>query len=603
MDQVEKLSRLRLTKRNKRKLSLPSLLNQFHLQWDADSQRSVSSSKLEAIKGTPVRQFHSSTKSHSTPSSTEKVGRSHSLSSTGELEVIKKFKKFPRQLVPADNFEERSPCTEAFKKCSRRLETTDNTDVFSPSKTEESQNRFGKLSFTSLSPIPVCDSWLKYTSPPSLKYHSPTNIQQKEVGSGETNDCENEAEYIDCENHEVSSQNMCQSQTSCVPFSFHTKKREKSLLKRKRGIRRSSRGVPSNNQNCSSKDEDDDNENNNKAKTKLQDQEQPEIQDGEILSNTKNNECSKGLMTIIEFLKDPLSNPSDLNKGTCSRTSLPVETALLQSSGDGYRTPVECVNDVSQPDGSALRIKGLDSECFQTIGKNRSNKSPMLTPKRKGVQKKFPWTSTTDESITLLDYEKIDRSEIIGFSKEGPLKGIRESKKNKRWSSIFPTSDEDVRMDLLSQKLDFYSKNGLVKFHTSSINHKKYKAPNETLESSWQCIVDSPELLSKQRRQQQSTIWELVTTEVTYLNTLKVIVNIFRSCLVNLQNDLLMTEIDTQKLFSNIQDIYAANLVLWHEHIVKMLEFSRTTGQPLDPTFLFDAFCKVSCYRTPHTEF
>ena len=69
---------------------------------------------------------------------------------------------------------------------------------------------------------------------------------------------------------------------------------------------------------------------------------------------------------------------------------------------------------------------------------------------------------------------------------------------------------------------------------------------------------------------------------------------LFLACLCNLQNESLLNEVDTDKLFSNIQEIYFANLNFWREHVTRMLDASRSSRQPLDPTLLTDAFYKVS---------
>ncbi|MPC82400.1 Pleckstrin y domain-containing family G member 6 [Portunus trituberculatus] len=68
---------------------------------------------------------------------------------------------------------------------------------------------------------------------------------------------------------------------------------------------------------------------------------------------------------------------------------------------------------------------------------------------------------------------------------------------------------------------------------------------------------------------------------------------LFLACLCNLQNESLLNEVDTDKLFSNIQEIYFANLNFWREHVTRMLDASRSSRQPLDPTLLTDAFYKV----------
>ena len=68
---------------------------------------------------------------------------------------------------------------------------------------------------------------------------------------------------------------------------------------------------------------------------------------------------------------------------------------------------------------------------------------------------------------------------------------------------------------------------------------------------------------------------------------------LFLNCLCNLQNNLVLTEIDTERLFCNIPEIYAANRVFWHDYIMPMLTQSRKTGEPLNPSQMKEGFLKV----------
>ena len=65
------------------------------------------------------------------------------------------------------------------------------------------------------------------------------------------------------------------------------------------------------------------------------------------------------------------------------------------------------------------------------------------------------------------------------------------------------------------------------------------------------------------------------------------------ACLCNLQAAQILNEIDTEKLFSNIPEIYVANRQFWAEHVVPMLKTARSAKAPLDPTDLREAFLKV----------
>lgn len=158
-------------------------------------------------------------------------------------------------------------------------------------------------------------------------------------------------------------------------------------------------------------------------------------------------------------------------------------------------------------------------------------------------------------------------------------------------------------MDSLIQQLDLYSKQGIPQLLgtpqplSSDLNQDVHCC------GSWREVVEMPELLDERQEQQQSAIWELVETEATYIHMLKVITDLFLSCLCNLQNESLLNEIDTENLFSNIQEIYIANLTFWQDHIMRMVEQSRTTGQPLDPTILTEGFYKFDEIFQPYTRY
>ena len=115
-----------------------------------------------------------------------------------------------------------------------------------------------------------------------------------------------------------------------------------------------------------------------------------------------------------------------------------------------------------------------------------------------------------------------------------------------------------------------------------------------SLEEDWTEIVRNSHTLSEKGKSQQTALWELVETEVAYIRTLKVIQDLFLNCLCNLQNNMVLTEIDTEKLFCNIPEIYAANRVFWHDYIMPMLTVSRETGEPLNPILMKEGFIRVS---------
>lgn len=66
------------------------------------------------------------------------------------------------------------------------------------------------------------------------------------------------------------------------------------------------------------------------------------------------------------------------------------------------------------------------------------------------------------------------------------------------------------------------------------------------------------------------------------------------ACLCNLQAAQILNEIDTEKLFSNLPEIYVANRTFWADHVFPMLKLARCAKAPLDPTTLREGFIKVS---------
>jgi hypothetical protein len=49
--------------------------------------------------------------------------------------------------------------------------------------------------------------------------------------------------------------------------------------------------------------------------------------------------------------------------------------------------------------------------------------------------------------------------------------------------------------------------------------------------------------LSERERNHQAAVWELIQTEVTYIKCIRVIIDVFLCCMVNVQNDLLLNDV------------------------------------------------------------
>ncbi|XP_039280848.1 pleckstrin homology domain-containing family G member 5 isoform X3 [Nilaparvata lugens] len=172
-------------------------------------------------------------------------------------------------------------------------------------------------------------------------------------------------------------------------------------------------------------------------------------------------------------------------------------------------------------------------------------------------------------------------------------------KSRQRWSGLFSNS-KDTKMGLLVEFLNNYSKHG-IPLLTDTVEDLEEALYN--LEEDWRYAVKDVFTLGEKIQQQQTAIWELIQTELAYIRSLKVVNDFFLSCLTNLQNENILTEIDKSKLFSNIGEIFMANRNFWYNHMFPMLANTRETGKPLNPQLLFDGFCKFDELFQPYTKY
>ena len=69
---------------------------------------------------------------------------------------------------------------------------------------------------------------------------------------------------------------------------------------------------------------------------------------------------------------------------------------------------------------------------------------------------------------------------------------------------------------------------------------------------------------------------------------------VFRECLFSLQRDNFLREVDSDRLFSNIQDIYNTNRIFWSEYLRHVVAETKRTREPIKPSQLLDSFARVS---------
>jgi pleckstrin domain-containing family G protein 5 len=103
--------------------------------------------------------------------------------------------------------------------------------------------------------------------------------------------------------------------------------------------------------------------------------------------------------------------------------------------------------------------------------------------------------------------------------------------------------------------------------------------------------------MSESIKLQQEAIYEMLSTEVSYIRQILTMTDIFMTSVMILkssQRDGLLNDIDMDKLFSNIQDVLNANLSFWKEILLPIKIKLEQTGCAMNPSDLKNGFLKVS---------
>ncbi|XP_017794302.1 PREDICTED: pleckstrin homology domain-containing family G member 5 isoform X3 [Habropoda laboriosa] len=287
---------------------------------------------------------------------------------------------------------------------------------------------------------------------------------------------------------------------------------------------------------------------------------------------------------------------------TCERRG--IDLSRIEVS-DGLSLPLPIyTTETSSLGGKHLRITVKDNEKSNSRSSSqRGNQSVSLRKTGGGSYRcrssRFFSVSTEDSSV---DSEVGSTTTLTSGRSSAGAAGFKTSKQ--RWSGFF-SNTKGNKLDLLTAQLDDYNKHGVPKLTDVQLPYEL--TPNEdalyNLENDWRDIVLNSDQLSERQQQQQTALWELAQTEVAYIKTLKVVTDLFMACLCSLQASNILNEVDRTKLFSNIPEIYAANRYFWTEYVLRMVNTSRTTRQPLDSGHLLQGFETFEQTFAPYTRY
>ncbi|XP_048374671.1 pleckstrin homology domain-containing family G member 5 isoform X3 [Sphaerodactylus townsendi] len=342
----------------------------------------------------------------------------------------------------------------------------------------------------------------------------------------------------------------------------------------------------------------------------------------EIVPAMKKKSLGEGLLPVFE------RKGIDLSK---------VDIYLDQSN-----TPLSLNFEAYRFGGHYLRVKakpGDELKVEQAVKDFKSLSLPIMHPSATGPS--FPCTPSLDrlehlplrrESADILapGRQRKNMTEFLGDASiptQDPLQHMGSSLssngidtwKNRaasRFSGFFgsgnntsPFAREMDKMEQLESKLHSYSLFGLPKFpqqlrfDQDSWEEEDDDDASLCLEDSWQEIIEGTEALTRRQCHQQEAIWELLHTEASYIKKLKVITDLFLCSLLNLQESGLLCEVDSERLFSNIQEIIQLHRALWRSVMSPILEKARASRVLLDPSDFFKGFKMFGSLFKPYIRY
>ncbi|XP_054552470.1 pleckstrin homology domain-containing family G member 6 [Talpa occidentalis] len=164
----------------------------------------------------------------------------------------------------------------------------------------------------------------------------------------------------------------------------------------------------------------------------------------------------------------------------------------------------------------------------------------------------------------------------------------------------FPNTHE------LETKLHEFSMYGIPRLPPEDQQHWEIGEGNWgslATETSWKELVPGHKEMSRDLCHQQEALWELLTTELIYVQKLKIMTDLIVNSLLNLHRVGLLTEVSAEPLFGSVPSLIRAHQSFWEEVLGPTLQETRASGQPLDPVSLQNGFLKFKERFHPYVKY
>lgn len=268
---------------------------------------------------------------------------------------------------------------------------------------------------------------------------------------------------------------------------------------------------------------------------------------------------------------------------------LSLQPKLLQAHRSKSLTQIDCIE---QPD---KRLRDEHHHGLSTITRAASS-----------FNNNNPANPSSSSNISSLQQQhhhpQLHQQQSGGSLKGNKSRGQLARRSGGIFSNPFRTDRE--KMDQLSELLNQYSQHGIPDYNSHYHHHLSHPLRQQSshdssisvdhnssnvydclyLEEHWRCLVKDSKNMPKKLQSQQDAIWELLHTEVFYIKRLKVISDLFLTCLHNLQSECLLN--DVSKKFISI--------LYFSFHLLFLLSYFNIHHRTLRASL---ANCSRSTYR------
>ncbi|XP_050094288.1 uncharacterized protein LOC126576987 isoform X2 [Anopheles aquasalis] len=266
-------------------------------------------------------------------------------------------------------------------------------------------------------------------------------------------------------------------------------------------------------------------------------------------------------------------------------------------TGARYTEPLDANMDISCLAGRTIIVSERDS----SVTGRRSTGGHITLQKAASVGNQ-PSSAMMMSSTTSKLFTSTSTDDNYDQSPKASSASGKQSKQ--KWT--IPFGSKGPQKSKLCELLDSYNKE-IPKSTSSSSNFNNPEYVDalvglRNLPQCWTEIVNSAGM-SEAETKIQSAIWELVTTEVYYILALQTVTDLFLACLEDIQLQNILTDIDQKKLFSNIRDIWEANLRFWTLYLYPMVKHSERTREPMSIYYFQTGFVNFATIFTPYTKY